>query len=82
MFIVRVTGRISSEDLDARQRVLFGRNRTCLQSAVTRCSVKILCRFWVFIPVADASNAMVVPIGVSQVEVEVIVLIAGAWRLD
>ena len=26
--------------------------------------------------------AMVVPAGVSQVEVEVIVLIAGAWRLD
>ena len=26
--------------------------------------------------------AMAVPAGVSQVEVEVIVLIAGAWRLD
>ena len=55
-----------------------------LQSAVKRCSVQILCRCWVFLPVADASNGndcarwRVTGGGV----LEVIVLIAGAWRLD
>ena len=55
-----------------------------LQSTVKRCSVQILCRCWVFLPVADASNGndcarwSVTGGGV----LEVIVLIAEAWRLD
>ena len=86
MFIVRVTGRISTYLHTARmlgtgQRVWFGRNRT-FQSAVKRCSVQILCRCWVFLPVADASNGWTRWRVTGGGVLEVIVLIAGAWRLD
>ena len=53
-----------------------------LQSAVKRCSVQILCRCWVFLPVADASNGCTHWRVTGGGVLEVIVLIAGAWRLD
>ena len=57
-----------------------------LQSAVKRCSVQILCRCWVFLPVTDASNgndcARWRVTGGGVLGWSVIVLIAGAWRLD